>query len=558
MTSPANSLPDDVSSLKAIIAEQVLRHEEALAHHHEEVVRHRSELQRTEEELARATAYAERLEEMVRLLRHRHFGRTSEKVKGEEHPRQMGIFNEAEELEGQPSDETSSEEPAIEVRAHRRRGKPKRVALPADLPREDVVIDLAEEEKRCPEGHELTLIGEDVSEQLDVIPAQVKVIRTVRLKYACSICGDCVKRAPCPATAIPKSLAGPGLLAHIATSKYGDGLPLYRQEHMWQRMGIDIPRATMAVWMIKVGELFSPVINLLEEDLLEGGVAHADETRVQVLKEAGKSAESQSYMWVRGRCYPGASPIVLFEYDPTRSGEVAKRLFAGYKGYLQADAYSGYNALCATEGVIRVGCWAHCRRKFFEAAKASAKGAGLANEAIEIIRRLYQIEETIREKGIEERHRVRQAEAKPILDEFGAWLEGHHRSQVPPQSQIGQAMNYAHNEWPFLIRYLEDGRLEIDNNMVENAIRPFAVGRKNWLFSDSVAGAKASAAIYSVMVTAKLNGHNEYAYLRHLLEKLPLAEKAEDFEALLPHRLKPHDIPVLPSPKANSPSDAVR
>ncbi len=195
----------------------------------------------------------------------------------------------------------------------------------------------------------------------------------------------------------------------------------------------------------------------------------------------------------------------------------------------------------------RCGCMAHCRRKFFEATKASAKGAGLANEAIEIIRRLYEIETAIQDKGIEDRHQTRQAESRPILEEFQKWIDGH-RGKVPPQSQLGQALNYVHNEWTYLTRYLEDGRLSIDNNMVENAIRPFAVGRKNWLFSNSVAGAKASAAIYSVMVSAKFNGHNEYAYLRYLLEKIPTAEKVEDFEALLPHRLLPKDITQKSTP----------
>jgi hypothetical protein len=341
-------------------------------------------------------------------------------------------------------------------------------------------------------------------------------------------------------------MAGPGLLAYIATSKYGDGLPLYRQEHMWQRAGVDIPRGTMASWMIKVGDLLAPVINLMEEDLLEGSYVQADETRVQVLNEPGKLPESRSYMWVRGRSYPGAPPILLFEYDPTRSSEVPKRLFAGYQGYLQVDGYGGYDGICATKGIIRCGCMAHCRRKFFEATKASVKGIGLANEAIGIIRKLYEVEEVIQGKNIEDRHRIRQEESKPILGAFRKWID-EHRGKVPPQSQLGQALAYAHNEWTYLTRYLDDGRLSIDNNMVENAIRPFAIGRKNWLFSDSVAGAKASAAIYSVIVSAKLNGHNEYAYLRYLLQKLPLAEKVEDFEALLPHCLPPQDIPVRPA-----------
>lgn len=548
MTTTANTLPDDISQLKGIIIEQILslrKIEESNGKYEAEIARHR-------EDIARVKAENERLEEIVRLLKHHRFGRKSEKVEGRDKPIQLGIFNEAESENGKVAEEP----PSVTVKGYRRRGKPKRIKLPADLPREDVIIDITEEEKHCPEGHELKCIGEDVSEQLDVIPVQIKVIRTIRKKYACPKCEGHVKRAPLPKTAIPKSMAGPGLLAHIATSKYGDGLPLYRQEHMWQRIGVDIPRATMATWMIKVGELLTPVINLMEEDILDSGYVQADETRVQVLNEAGKSAESKSYMWVRSRNGPGVKPITIFEYDPTRGGEVAKRLFAGYQGYLQADAYGGYNAICSQKGIIRLGCMAHCRRKFFEAAKASKKGVGLANEAIEIIRKLYEIEETIKDKKLDERHQVRIEKSKPILDEFRKWLD-EHRGKIPPQSQLGMALNYAHNEWSYLVRYIDDGRFAIDNNAVENAIRPFAVGRKNWLFSDSVAGAKASAAIYSVMISAKQNSHNEYAYFRYLLEKLPLAEKAEDFEALLPHRLLPKDIPT-PQALAKPPApDAV-
>lgn len=541
MTKPADSLPDDISELRGIIAEQILN-----------IQKYEEEANLYREEVVRKDAEIDRLEEIVRLLRHHRFGSKSEKVKGEGDSRQLGIFNEAE-----AEEEGTAEPVSIEVKAHHRRGKPKRIKLPEDLPREDVVIDLPEDEKHCPEGHELTCIDEEVSEQLDVIPAQVKVIRTIRKKYACKKCEGHVKRAPLPKVAIPKSIAGAGLLAQIATSKYGDGLPLYRQEHMWQRLGIEIPRATMATWMIKIGELLTPVLNLMGEELLESDCVQVDETRVQVLKEPGRRAQSKSYMWVRGRKYPGAPPIVIFEYDPTRSGSVAEKLFFDYKGYLQADAYVGYDKVCADEGIIRVGCWAHARRKFFDATKASKRGIGLANEAIGIIRKLYEIEETIKDKSIEERYQTRLWKSKPLLDEFREWLD-EHLGEVPPQSQLGIALNYAHNEWPTLIRYLDDGRLSIDNNMVENAIRPFAIGRKNWLFSDSVAGAKASAAIYSVMVSAKLNGHNEYAYFRYLLEKLPLAESIKDFEALLPHRLLLKDIPPLHTTAAKStPPDAL-
>lgn len=547
MTQTANTLPDDIYQLKGIIAEQILsihKYEEMFQRQHEEVVRHH-------EELARIKAENERLEEKVRLLRRLHFGRRSEKVRSEDNPKQLGIFNEVELEAGKVEEEPSS----VTVKSYRRRGKPKRVKLPENLPREEVIIDISEEEKRCPEGHELKLIGEDVSEQLDVIPARIKVIRTIRKKYACAQCEGHVKRAPLPKTAIPKSMAGPGLLAHIAVSKYCDGLPLYRQEHIWQRIGVDIPRVTMATWMIRIGKLLIPVINLMEEDILNSGYVQADETWVQVLKEDGKLAESRSYMWVRSRNCPGVNPITIFEYDPTRGKEVAKRLFVDYQGYLQADAYSGYNEICSREGIVRLGCMSHCRRKFFEAAKVSKKGLGLASEAIEMIRKLYEIEDTIKEKSIEERYQIRQAESKPALDEFRNWLSDN-LGKVPPQSQLGMALNYAHNEWTYLTRYIDDGRLNIDNNLVENAIRPFAVGRKNWLFSDGVAGASASAAIYSVMISAKQNGHNEYEYFRYLLEKLPLAEKIEDIEALLPHKLRLQDVPA---PKKTNPApDAVR
>lgn len=543
MTSPANTLPNDISQLKGIIAKQIssINKYEEEVHLYREEVSHRDEkITHQQEDIAQKDAEIERLEEIVRLFKHHRFGRKSESVRKNENQLELGIFNEAEDLE----EKISMQEPCVEVKGYRRRGKPKRVKLPADLPREDRVIDLKEEEKHCPEGHELKEIGEDVSEQLDVIPAKIKVIRTIRKKYACPICESHVKRAPCPKTAIPKSIASPGILAYIATGKYGDGLPLYRQEHIWQRLGVDIPRATMASWMIKVGELLTPVINLMEDELLESEYVQADETRVQVLKEPGKRPESLSYMWVRGRKYPGAPPIILFEYDPTRSGEVAKRLFAGYRGYLQADGYVGYDGICGEEGIIRCGCMAHCRRKFFETTKASKKGLGLANEVIDLIGKLYKVEESIKEKGIEDRHLIREKESRPIMDEIRKLID-ENIAKVPPKSQLGMALSYAHNEWEYLMRYLDDGRLSIDNNMVENAIRPFAVGRKNWLFSDSVAGAKSSAAIYSIMLSAKLNGHNEYAYLRHILEKLPLAESVKDYEALLPHCLSPQDIPSI-------------
>jgi len=527
MTTPAKELPSDVSTLQGLVAEQVL-----------ENLRKEEIIERHAQELSKLRAQNDRLIEMIRLLRHHRFGKSSEKVPVEE--KQLGIFNEAE-LEA--SAEKEEEEPTVEIKSYRRRGKPKRKPLPDDLPREEVIVELPVEKRFCPEGHALEEIGEDVSERLDVIPAQMKVIRTIRKKYACRCCAGHVTRAPLPPMMIPKGIAAPGLLAQIVTSKYADGLPLYRQEQIWKRLGVDLSRTTMASWIVKIGKEFIRLTNLLAEILLAGDILGIDETTLQVLNEEGKTAESKSYMWVRGRNYPGAPPIVLFEYDPTRQGNVACRLLEGFTGYLQSDAYGGYNSVGKVDGMVRIGCWAHDRRKFFEASKASKKGAGLANEALEQIRALYKIEEQLKDASAEERYRVRQESSKPLLEKFKTWLEKH-QGTVPVKSQLGIALNYTLREWPRLIRYLDDGRLSIDNNFIENAIRPFAIGRKNWLFSDSVAGAEASAAIYSVMATAKLNGHNVYAYMRHLIEHLPQATTAEEVVALLPTVLKPADVPT--------------
>jgi len=576
MNETANTLPNDISRLKSIIIDQQLRYKEEqcrhekeshdyhniieskeqIIHSKEQIIHSKDQIIHSKEQiiqeqtaaLCKSQAYAERLAEMLRLLRHQQFGPRSEK-RIDKHLASPQIelfpdfFNEAESSDASYNESSEDESSTIEVKSHRRRGKPKRIKLPADLPREDIVIDLPEDEKFCPEGHELTCIGEDISEQLDVIPAKIKVIRTIRKKYACKTCEGYVNRALSPKVAIPKSIASAGLLSHVIVNKYADGLPLYRQERIWNRLGISIPRSTMASWMIKVGDLLTPLINLMDDELLDGDIIQSDETRVQVLSEEGKSAQSKSYMWVRGRHYPGAPPIVLFEYDPSRSKSVPNRLFEGYSGYFQSDGYAGYDALCLNENVTRVGCWAHVRRKFIDALKASKKGSGLANDMIERIKSLYGIEKEICDQTVEQRYHARQERSQSILDQIRTFLDDH-RSKIPPKCKLGDALNYMHNQWEALIQYVRDGRLSIDNNMIENAIRPFAIGRKNWLFSKSVSGARSSAAIYSIMISATLNGHNEYAYFRYILDALPKAETIDDMEALLPHTLKPSQIPL--------------
>ena len=529
-----DELPNDPLKLKQIIVSQLYS---KIRSQEEQLNTYQSKSHQLKESNKQLEKENSHLHELVRLLKHRHFGKKSEVLSKE----QLGLFNEAEEV--QADAENQSKALSVEIKSHKR-GKPKRKPLPDDLPREEVIIDLPEDQRVCGEGHVLKEIGEEVSEKLDVEPMKMKVIRMIRKKYACPCCVDIVKTAPLPPSAIPKSMASEGLLSFIATSKYEDGLPLYRlEQNIFKRVNVDLNRGTMAAWMIRIGEFIQPMINLMDEDLLSSCYLSCDETRVQVLKEKGKTAESRSYMWVRMR--DGPKKIILYDYSPSRGGETARQLLEGFRGYLQVDGYEGYNGVCGAEGVIRVGCWAHARRKFFEAYQASKKGQGKAAEILILIKSLYKIEERIKDLSLEKRYRVRQSESKPILDKIRQWLDDH-QTTVPPKSTIGQAINYASNEWTTLIRYIEDGKINIDNNHVENAIRPFVIGRKNWLFSDTVAGAESSARIYSLIETAKANGHIAYTYLRHVLKELPKAGNLSQVEALLPYHL---------NPKKNFPTD---
>ena len=521
-----HQLPDDVDALKSLVADQLARNEQLT-----------TENQRYKVQVLTLT-------EQLNLALARRYAASSEKLS----PDQIGLFDEAEfdgDLESVAdasiSVETDDDEITVAAHARKKRG---RKPLPDHLPRVDVVHELAEDERRCDhDGRLLGEIGEVISEQLDIIPANIQVLRHIRKKYACD-CGQCIKTAPLPVQPIPKSMASPGLLAHITVSKYQDALPLYRQETILQRIGVDIPRATLANWMIRVGHLVQPLINLMQDQLLSHDIIQMDETTVQVLKETGKRAQSKSYLWLQ-RGGPPEQPVVLYHYDPGRGADVAKRLLDGFKGYLQTDGYDGYNAAVVENDLIHVGCMAHARRRFSDAVKAQGKNKkrGKAHRGLALIRKLYRVEQQARKLKPEKRYTQRQLHAKPILDEMKTWLEKV-LPQVPPSSATGKALNYLHNEWDKLIRYLEDGRLEIDNNAAENAIRPFVVGRKNWLFSDSVKGVTASANLYSLIETAKANGLEPYAYLRYLFKELPKAETIDAIEALLPGKLDADQIKI--------------
>jgi transposase len=517
MSATADALPTDVKALQSLVVEQ--RREISLLH------------------------------ERVRLLTHYRFGRKSEAT-----PKtQLGFFNEAEQIVDELGDELDPDQ-AVEdevcVAAHTRAPRGRK-PLPASLPRVEVVHDLAAAEKICPhDGHALEEIGRETSEQLEVIPAKVRVIRHVRPKYACPRCHKGVHLAPPPPQLIPKSVASPSLLAAVAIAKYADALPLYRQESILARSGIDLSRATLASWMVKLGDAVQPLINLMREDLLGGSFIGMDETPFQVLKESGRPATSRSWLWVqRGIGEDVTRPMILYEYDPSRSAEVPKRLLEGFVGYLQSDGYGGYTPVCREEGIVQVGCWAHARRKFDEALKGQggrkskkSKRTTRALQALGYIRKLYAIERSLDQSSPEQRKAARLERSAPVLADLRSWLDASGDS-VPPQSLTGKALAYLDAQWDKLVRYLEDGSIPIDNNRVENAIRPFVLGRKNWLFADTPQGARASANLYSLIETAKANGIEPHAYLSHVAAKLPEARTVEDFEALLPHRIPVAHLP---------------
>lgn len=485
-------------------------------------------------------SYVEQLEQALILMRQHRFGPSSEKGSGQ----QVLIFNEAEAEAGLGSvtdtesdgSEGGEEGKAVAVAGYTRRKKGRK-PLPESLPRVDVIHDLDEMEKTCAvHGVALEAAGEKISEQLDIIPATVQVLRHIRKQYSCPCCENGMVTATKPTDPVPKSQASPGTLAAIGVYKYVDGLPLYRQVEMLKRIGIELDRGTMANWMIKGGVLIQPLINLLRDHLLTQSLIHVDETKVQVLKELGKTAESPSYMWVQASAQGADRPVILFDYDPTRSGSVPQRLLQDYGDALMVDGYDGYDAVCRNPEITRLGCWAHARRKFVEAGKVVGKKKGKSAKtdyALKLIGKLYKIEKNAKEVSPEERYRRRQALSKPIIDKLHEWLMAI-QPTVPPKLALGKALTYLHNQWPRLIRYLDDGSYPIDNNCVENAIRPFVIGRKGWLFSTSVDGAKASANLYSLVETAKANGLNPYEYLKRVFTDLPNAGTVEEIEALLP------------------------
>lgn len=418
----------------------------------------------------------------------------------------------------------------------RKKGKNKKRPIPEDVPREEKIIDLLEVEKFCPhDGTALRRIGEVVTQKLKTVPAQSTVIIEKRQKYACPCCEAGVKEAK-SLSVLPGTIATPELLSFLIFSKFFQGLPLYRLEELYRLSGIELSRSTMARWLIQISNKLIPIWNILEEMVFESAYVGMDATVVQVLKEEGRKAQTKSTMWVRGSPERG---IVLFDYDISGGGAAAKRLVTGYKGALQADAHKGYGAL-EKQHVLLLGCLMHSRRRFHKAWLEAKRQPGIAAEGLAMMRFLYEKEESYKSQDLtpEERKRWREEEIRPSMQAVKDWCEDK-KMKVLPSSALGNAINYYLNEYEQLTAFLEDGRYEIDNGWVERQIKRFAIGRKNWLFCDSIEGANASSVLYSLALTAKLNGKNPFEVLTKILAQLPKAEYLEDFEKLTELLLSP-------------------
>jgi transposase len=498
MNSAFETLPNDPKQLKALLLEE------------------RSLTQQLKEQ-------NQYLLEQFRLAQQKQFGKSSEAYAG-----QGQLFNEVEQI----IDETSIEEKAS---TQKKTSQPKRQALPKDLARETIVIDLTDGEKVCDCcGHDLHKMGEKKSEQLKFIPAEVKVIETIRPQYSCRQCEKTatkvqIKIAAVPSSPIPKSIATPSLLSQIITSKYQYSLPLYRQETMFKQHGIKLNRKTMSEWMIKCSTLFKPIVEQLHQHLAKQPVIQADETTLKVIRED----KTKCYMWVY--CSGTDSPqdndiknIVLYDYHASRAGSCAVNYLKGFNGYLQADGYQGYEQVDAE----LIGCMAHARRKFAEAQTAGPKNkSGRANLAINKIAKLYRIEASIKDLSADEKKTIRAEKSLPLLNDFKQWLDKS-SLQVLPKSAIGKAIQYSLSQWEKLSGYIKSGDINIDNNRAERAIKPFVIGRKNWMFCNTASGANASAILYSLIETAKANGLTPFNYLMFLLEEL--SKQPENLDYLMP------------------------
>lgn len=478
----------------------------------------------TERENLNLKVLAEKLSFEMALLKRHTFGKASEKL----HPLQISLLGDIVDADIAGIEaEIAKTEPR---EATKEKQQPKRTALPAELPR--TIIQHEPDNTQCRCGCQLQRIGEDVSEKLDYTPGTFTVERHVRGKWACPDC-ETLQQAPVPAQVIDKGLPTSGLLAHVLIAKYADHLPLYRQEQIFARAGFAIARSTLADWVGRCGVALQPLIDTMQKDLLQHKVLHADESPVPMLSP-GKKTTHQAYIWAYANTQQSDKPCVIYHFSPSRAGEHARAFLQGWQGQLVCDDFSGYKA-SFKQGVTEIGCMAHARRKFHELHVADK--SQIAAYALNQIAQLYALESQAKALNDDERRRLRQEQAVPILDELHRWLMDQ-RQKVPKKSATMKAIDYSLNRWEALTRYCGDGAVPIDNNRVENLIRPWALGRKNWLFAGSLRSGQRAAAIMSLIQTAKLNGHEPHAYLKDVMDRLP-TQKYSQIHELLPYNWKP-------------------
>ena len=488
----------------------------------QELVKKNQELEGKSQELVAALLKNQWLLEQLRLNRKKQYGPSSEQLDQLVFEQFGRVFNEAEAwCAGVGKKET-------QVKAHTRKPRSGSIeeVVPEGTPVE--VVEHRPEDRSCPKcGSEMVEIGKEVRRTLKMEPARFWIQEDVYYTYACKVCeketGDSViVNTPKKPAVLPGSFASPEAIAHLMVQKFVMYSPLYRQEQEWGRQGLKLSRQVMSHWLLRAAEdWLAPIYQELHRELLKRDVLHGDETTLQVLKEPGKSAQSKSYMWLYRTGGDAEHPIVLYDYRPDRKAKNAEEFLEGFSGYLHADGYQGYHKL--RPDIRVVGCWAHARRKFDEAVKSLPKKEQAGCAALEgqaFCTKLFAIEAEIQDLSLEEKRKQRQGRAKPVLDALFSWAE-EKRKVTPPKSALGKALHYLKEQRPYLVRYLEDGRLEISNNRAERSIKPFVMGRKNWLFANTPAGARASAVIYSLMETAKETGLDPYKYLLWALREAP-------------------------------------
>ena len=486
------------------------------------------------------------LTEAIRLSRQKRFGASSERSSEDTMEQLSLLFNEAEVYADQTAKEDDNR---VTVAAHKRHRKHEYTLdeLPENIPVEVVEHRLPAEELVCPNcGDTMTEIGKDVRRRLKLVPVKAVVVEDWYYTYACRSCErenteTAAVKADREPNFIPGSFATPEAVAHLAVQKFVMGSPLYRQEQELKCQGIPLSRQTVSNWLLWSAEhLLAPVYDQLHEELLKRDVLHADETTLQVLHEPGKTAQSNSYMWLYRTSGDTSQPIVLYEYQPGRGACHPKTFLEGFKGYLHTDGYSGYH--CLPNEIIVVGCWAHARRKFDEAIKSLPKGKAKnssAAQGLAYCNLLFKIEEGLAGLSPEQRYDQRLKQAKPVLDAMLAWVN---TRAAAPKSTLGKALSYLKEQWPYLLNYLKDGRLELSNNRAERSIKPFVIDRKNFLFANTPSGAKSSAVIFSLIQTATENGLDPYRYLTWLLSSAGEMDLAQSQNAWL---LLPWNAPAV-------------